>query len=56
MFENSILVTAIIRDLNRDLNEVDRRAFYGPDASGVSDTPRRKNRVARFFRREPNVN
>lgn len=56
MFENSMLVTAIIHDLKRNLDEVDRRAFYGPDAPGIVETPRRKNRVARLFRREPNVN
>lgn len=55
MFENSLLVSAIIRDMKRNLDEVDRRAFYGPDVPEIPETPRRKGRVARLFRRQPHI-
>jgi hypothetical protein len=50
MFENSILVSAIIRDYQRTEAEADRRAFRGPDAPPVPETSR-KNRAPRLFRR-----
>lgn len=50
MFENSTLVGAIIRDMQRSEAEADRRAFRGPDASPMPETPR-KTRGARLFRR-----
>jgi hypothetical protein len=50
MFENSILVSAIIRDHQRSEAEADRRAFRGPDAPPMPETPR-KTRGSRRFRR-----
>ncbi len=50
MFENSVLVSAIIRDIQRSEAEADRRAFYGPDAPPAPE-PRRKSRASRLFRR-----
>ena len=50
MFENSMIVSAIIRDLQRTEAEADRRAFHGPDAPAMPET-RRKARGMTLFRR-----
>jgi hypothetical protein len=55
MFENSILVSAIIRDIQRNEAEADRRAFHGPDAPPAPEN-RRKARGARLFRRITSAN
>ena len=53
MFEQAMLVSAIIRDVKRAEDEADRRAFRGPDAPAAQEMSRR-GRVSRLFRR-PNV-
>jgi hypothetical protein len=55
MFENSMLVSAIIRNIQRTEAEADRRAFYGPDAPPAPET-RRKARGSRLLRRVTGTN
>jgi hypothetical protein len=55
MFENSVLVSAIIRDIQRSEAEADRRAFHGPDAPPAPERSR-KARGARLFRRNTGAN
>lgn len=54
MYETYI-AAAMVTELKRQTDLADRRAFYGPDAVGAREEPRRKVRLPRFLRRETNV-
>ncbi len=55
MFEETMIVSALM--LNRKISDdvADRRAFYGPDVQGVEEKPRRAIRVPHFLRRGTNA-
>lgn len=54
MFETYI-AAAMVNEMKRKTDLADRRAFYGPDAVGAHEEPRRKVRLPRFLRRETSV-
>ncbi len=51
MFEIAAMAATMVREIKRNEDIADRRAFYGPDAVPSVEEPRRKVRVPRFLRR-----